>query len=42
MNLIEAYHGIEPLPFEARAHLRAVIEIVEAKGIESLNVVELS
>lgn len=39
MNLIEAYLGIESLPFEAGVHLRAVIEIVEAKGIESLNVV---
>lgn len=42
MNFIEAYHGIESLPLEAGVHRRAVIEIVEARGIESLNVVELS
>lgn len=39
---IEAYRGTVSLPFEAGAHKRIAVKIVDDRGIESLKVMELS
>ena len=38
---MEAYRGTVSLPFEAGAHGRAAVKIVDDRGIESLKIVEL-
>ena len=40
-ELIEAYRGTVSLPFEAGAHKRAAIKIIDDRGIESLRVIGL-
>ena len=40
-SLIEAYRGTESLPFEAGEHRRAAVKIVDARGVESLRVLDL-
>ena len=40
-TLIEAYRGTESLPFEAGEHRRAAVKIVDARGVESLRVLDL-
>lgn len=40
-ELLEAYRGTTSLPFEAGAHKRAAVKIVDDRGIESLRLVEL-
>jgi adenine-specific DNA-methyltransferase len=40
-DLIEAYRGIESLPFEAGEHKRIAVKIVDRRGIESLRVLEV-
>ena len=40
-TLIEAYRGTASLPFEAGAHGRAAVKIVDDRGIESLKIVEV-
>ena len=41
VDLIEAYLGTVSLPFEAGAHKRAAVKIIDARGIESLKIIEL-
>jgi hypothetical protein len=38
---IEAYRGTVSLPFEAGAHRRVAVKIVDDRGIESLKVIPL-
>lgn len=38
---MECYRGTESLPFEAGAHKRAAVKIIDDRGIESLKIVEL-
>lgn len=40
-ELIEAYRGAESLPFEAGAHRRIAVKLVDDRGIESLRVINL-
>ena len=40
-DLIEAYRGTESLPFEAGRHKRAAVKIIDARGIESLKLIDL-
>lgn len=39
--LLEAYRGTTSLPFEAGAHKRAAVKIIDDRGIESLKLLEL-
>jgi adenine-specific DNA-methyltransferase len=38
---IEAYRGTVSLPFDAGAHKRAAVKIVDDRGIESLKIIPL-
>ncbi len=40
-SLIEAYRGTVSLPFEGGRHKQAAVKIVDARGIESLKLIEL-
>lgn len=40
-DLIEAYRGVDSLPFEAGEHKRIAVKIVDRRGIESLRVLEV-
>jgi adenine-specific DNA-methyltransferase len=40
-ELIRAYYGKVSLPFEAGAHRRAAVKIVDDRGIESIRVIGL-
>ncbi len=40
-ELIEAYRGTTSLPFEVGKHKAAAIKVIDARGIESLKVIEL-
>jgi adenine-specific DNA-methyltransferase len=40
-ELLEAYRGTTSLPFEIGKHKSAAIKIIDARGIESLKVLEL-
>ena len=40
-NLIEAYRGTESLPFEPGPHKCAAVKIIDARGIESLKLINL-
>ena len=40
-DLIEAYRGVESLPFEAGKHRRVAVKIVDDRGVESLRVLEV-
>ena len=40
-DLIEAYRGTVSLPFEAGKHKQAAVKIVDARGIESLKLIDL-
>jgi len=40
-NLIEAYRGTVSLPFDAGKHKRAAVKIIDARGIESLKLIDL-
>lgn len=40
-SLIEAYRGTVSLPFEAGKHKQAAVKIVDARGIESLKLLDL-
>jgi adenine-specific DNA-methyltransferase len=40
-DLIEAYRGTTSLPFEAGKHNRAAVKIIDARGIESLKLIDL-
>jgi adenine-specific DNA-methyltransferase len=40
-NLLETYRGTISLPFEAGAHKRVAVKIVDDRGIESLKLLEL-
>lgn len=40
-DLLETYRGTTSLPFEAGAHKRAAVKIVDDRGIESLKLLEL-
>lgn len=41
-SLIEAYRGTTSLPFEAGKHKQAAVKIVDARGIESLKLIDLA
>ena len=41
-DLIEAYRGTVSLPFEAGKHKQVAAKIVDARGIESLKLIDLS
>jgi len=41
-GLIEAYRGTTSLPFEAGKHKQAAVKIVDARGIESLKLIDLA
>jgi adenine-specific DNA-methyltransferase len=41
-DLIQAYHGTVSLPFEAEKHRRAAVKIIDARGIESLKLIDLN
>jgi adenine-specific DNA-methyltransferase len=41
-SLIEAYRGTTSLPFEAGKHKQAAVKIIDARGIESLRVIDLA
>jgi adenine-specific DNA-methyltransferase len=41
-ELIEAYRGIESLPFAAGEHARAAVKIVDDRGIESIKLIDLA
>ena len=40
-DLIEAYRGIESLPFEVGEHKRIAVKIIDRRGIESLRVMDV-
>ena len=40
-DLIEVYHGVESLPFEAGEHRRVAVKIVDDRGVESLRVITI-
>ncbi|MDD9815734.1 MAG: site-specific DNA-methyltransferase [Gammaproteobacteria bacterium] len=40
-DLIEAYRGVESLPFEAGKHRRVAVKIIDDRGVESLRVLEV-
>jgi adenine-specific DNA-methyltransferase len=40
-DLIEAYRGVTSLPFGRGKHQRAAVKIVDARGIESLKLIDL-
>jgi adenine-specific DNA-methyltransferase len=40
-GLIEAYRGTKSLPFEAGKQRRAAVKIIDARGIESLKLIDL-
>lgn len=40
-HLIEAYRGTTALPFEAGKHKSAAVKIIDARGIESVTLIEL-
>ena len=40
-DLIEVYHGVESLPFEAGKHRRVAVKIVDDRGVESLRVITI-
>ena len=40
-DLIEAYRGVESLPFETGEHKRVAVKIVDNRGVESLRVLEI-
>ncbi len=40
-ELIDAYHGTVSLPFDAGKHKRAAVKIIDARGIESLKLIDL-
>ncbi|MDD9819292.1 MAG: site-specific DNA-methyltransferase [Nitrospira sp.] len=40
-DLIEAYRGVESLPFEAGEHKRVAVKIVDNRGVESLRILEI-
>jgi adenine-specific DNA-methyltransferase len=40
-DLIEAYRGTISLPFDASKHKRAAVKIIDARGIESLKLIDL-
>ncbi len=40
-DLIEAYRGVESLPFEAGKHRRVAVKIVDDRGVESLRVITI-
>jgi adenine-specific DNA-methyltransferase len=39
--LVEAYRGTVSLPFEVGKHKRAAVKIIDARGIESLKLIDL-
>ena len=41
IDLMEAYHGTQSLPFDRGEHGRAAVKIVDDRGIESLKILEL-
>ena len=41
-DLVEVYHGVESLPFEAGKHRRVAVKIVEDRGVENLRVLGLT
>jgi adenine-specific DNA-methyltransferase len=41
-ELIEKYRGTDSLPFEAGAHKRIAVKVIDDRGIESLKVVDIS
>jgi len=41
-ELIEAYRGTVSLPFEPGKHQRVAVKIVDDRGIESLEIVEVT
>ena len=41
-SLIEAYRGTLSLPFEAGKHKQAAVKIIDARGIESLKLIDLA
>jgi adenine-specific DNA-methyltransferase len=40
-EMLKAYRGTTSLPFEAGAHKRAAVKIIDDRGIESLKLLEL-
>ncbi len=40
-DLIEAYRGTVSLPFKADKHKSAAVKIIDARGIESLKLIDL-
>jgi adenine-specific DNA-methyltransferase len=40
-DLLEQFHGTVSLPFEAGAHARIAVKIVDDRGIESLKIMSL-
>jgi adenine-specific DNA-methyltransferase len=41
-ELVEAYRGVVSLPFELGKHSRVAVKIVDDRGIESLNIMEVA